>query len=380
MFDQKDLRRDQWMLTGKFKKKGYDWWWHSFTAIDKETKEEVPFFVEFYTINPGLDQGEPILGQDPKNQGKRPTYLMIKCGCWGKNKIQLHRFYSFKDVTYSYEKHFGFQLKTKDALINEHTLKGHVIVTQEEANNPGFMCDAGEMSFDLHLEKKITFNVGYGANGLFRFLKAFEMYWHAEGIKTLVSGKIVLNGREYEVIPEASFGYADKNWGCDFTTPWVWLASSDIVSRKTGKRLENSAFDIGGGRPKAFHIALNRKLLGVFNVEGNQGYEFNFAKFWMGVKTKFSVDTDAEKVTWHIVQRNHHYQMETDVTCLKKDMLLVQYENPLGEKKFKTLYNGGNGKGEVRLFSRKGKKLIPMDTYQVGHVGCEYGEYGDWEK
>lgn len=28
------------MLDGKFAKKGYDWWWHSFTGIDHETNEK----------------------------------------------------------------------------------------------------------------------------------------------------------------------------------------------------------------------------------------------------------------------------------------------------------------------------------------------------
>ena len=27
------------MLTGKYRQKGYDWWWHSLTAINEETGE-----------------------------------------------------------------------------------------------------------------------------------------------------------------------------------------------------------------------------------------------------------------------------------------------------------------------------------------------------
>ncbi len=58
-----------------------------------ETKEEIPNFVELFTINPGLGGKAPILGQDPVNRGNRPSYLMLKAGCWGKQKVQLHRFY-----------------------------------------------------------------------------------------------------------------------------------------------------------------------------------------------------------------------------------------------------------------------------------------------
>ena len=88
------------------------------------------------------------------------------------------------------------------------------------------------------------------------------MYWHAEGMKTVYSGNIICNGRRYIVTPEKSFGYADKNWGRDFTSPWVWLSSCCLVSRLTGKRLDNSVFDIGGGRPKIYFVPLDRRLLG----------------------------------------------------------------------------------------------------------------------
>jgi hypothetical protein len=48
MFNKKDAKRQQCMLTGKFRKQGYDWWWHSFTAVNRKTKEEKAFFAEFF--------------------------------------------------------------------------------------------------------------------------------------------------------------------------------------------------------------------------------------------------------------------------------------------------------------------------------------------
>ena len=81
------------------------------------------------------------------------------------------------------------------------------------------------------------------------------MYWHAQGVKTQNSGVVTLDGEEYVVYPEKSHGYADKNWGKDFTSPWVWLSSNNMVSKITGKKLENSVFDIGGGCPKVGPIA-----------------------------------------------------------------------------------------------------------------------------
>ena len=52
MFDRNDQKRDAFMLKRGFSKKGYDWWWHSFTAIDSKTGEEKQFFIEFFVINP----------------------------------------------------------------------------------------------------------------------------------------------------------------------------------------------------------------------------------------------------------------------------------------------------------------------------------------
>ena len=45
MFNKSDIKRNEFQLYGKQAKKGYDWWWHSFTAINKKTREEKPFLL-----------------------------------------------------------------------------------------------------------------------------------------------------------------------------------------------------------------------------------------------------------------------------------------------------------------------------------------------
>ena len=64
------------MLDGSFARKGYDWWWHSFTGIDSKTGEEKQFFIEFFLCNPALGGREPVLGQLPENQ-KKDVALLI---------------------------------------------------------------------------------------------------------------------------------------------------------------------------------------------------------------------------------------------------------------------------------------------------------------
>ncbi len=377
MFNRHDITRDAYMLHGPLAFHGYDWWWHSFTAQDADTGEEKPFFIEFFVCNPKLSQDEPVLGQLPANReaGKRPSYLMVKAGTWGRDHCQLHRFFAWKDVRLRGDA--PYRIEAADCLACETELRGSITVAPEEAAaHPEWMCDAGEMSWDLTVDKQIAFNVGYGAGRPLREAEAFAMYWHAEGMKSAFGGTVVFNGKRYTVIPEKRYGYADKNWGRDFTSPWVWLSSDCLVSRRTGKQLVNSVFDIGGGRPKIYFVPLDRRLLGVFWYEGKE-YDFNFSKLHLKVKTEFSFEEQEHLVRWCVRQQNIHAVMETEVFCRKEDMLLINYEAPDGSKRHNRLWNGGNGWGTVKLYNRKDGRLEPVDEVEATHVGCEYGEYDD---
>lgn len=374
-FEKLDAKRNQFMLTGSFKRKGYDWWWHSFTAVSESTGEERPFFIEFFAVNPARGADKPVFGQlkENKDKGIRPSYVMVKAGSWGDNKAQLHRYFAWNEVNINTKT--PYSLEAGDCYSSDTALKGSVNITKEEADShPEYMCDAGEMSWDLKLDKKVAFNVGYGASGLFRAIKAFEMYWHAQGMKTLYDGYVIYNGEKYIVKPENSYGYADKNWGRGFTSPWVWLSSNNCVSRITGKKLNDTVFDIGGGRPKIYFLPLDRKLLGAIWHEG-KGYEFNFSKFWTGSTTEFECHETEDEIVWHVKQGNRKAVMITDITCKKKDMLWVNYEAPDGSKRHNRLWNGGNGVGRIQLFEKKGRELKLIDDIDVRNIGCEYGEY-----
>ncbi|MCQ2053264.1 MAG: hypothetical protein MJZ03_04955 [archaeon] len=371
MTNKFDNKRNQCMLTGKFAKQGYDWWWHSMTAINEETGEEKPFFIEYYVCNPELAQDTPIFGQLPKNKesGIKPSYLMVKVGTWGEDGVQVHRFFPWKDVDIHFKT--PFSVKADDCFCSETEMKGSACVSKEESEaHPEYLCEYGDFEWSIKINPKIAFNVGYGAGGFFRALKAFQMFWHAEGMKCLYDGYIKFNGTKYSVIPSKCWGYEDKNWGSDFTTPWVWLSSCDLVSRVTGKRLENSAFDIGGGKPKIGPIALDRKLLGAIFYEG-KNYEFNFSKPWTRSKTKFNCYETDTQVIWHVEQKASGASLVTDITCEKKDMIFIKYEAPDGQMRHRRLWNGGNGVGILKLYD--GNDLI--DEIEAKHVGCEYGEY-----
>ncbi|MBR4894951.1 MAG: hypothetical protein IKZ41_00870, partial [Clostridia bacterium] len=208
MFQHHDITRDACMLRGPLRHRGYDWWWHSFTAQDAETGEDRPFFIEFFLCNPALGGDEPILGQLPANReaGRLPSYLMVKAGAWGKDPRQLHRFFGWNRVKVRMDAPYA--VEADDCTASETRLTGHISITPEEAAaHPEWMCDAGEMAWDLIVDKQIAFNVGYGASKPLRDAEAFAMYWHAEGMKSAYAGTVTFGGRTYTVTPEKSFGY-----------------------------------------------------------------------------------------------------------------------------------------------------------------------------
>ena len=376
MFNTHDISRNACQLFGEQSRCGYDWWWHSFTGRHETTGEEKPFFIEFFLCNPESGAENPVFGQLPENKEKgiKPSYLMVKAGAWGKDAAQLHRFFGWKEIKVDYG--VPFRVKGDDCYLTEDKTKGSVSISEEDAKaHPEWMCQSGSMSWKLKIDKKVAFNVGYGASEPMRDLQAFEMFWHAEGMKTEYEGEVIWNGEKYIVTPETSYGYADKNWGKDFTSPWVWISSCNLTSELTGKKLENSVFDIGGGRPKVGLIALERKLLSAFWYEGTP-YEFNFSKVWTHTKTKFDCHETDSQIIWHVEQENRHDRMVTDLTCEKADMLLVNYESPNGEKKHNRLWNGGNGRGTVELYHEG--ELV--DRIRVENAGCEYGEYDETEE
>ena len=375
MFNIHDEKRDAFMLNKSFGKKGYDWWWHSFTALDAATGEEKTFFIEFFVINPKYGKKYPVFGQTQGGGSKneKPSYVMIKAGCWGSEHVQLHRFYGIKKVII--RPGTPFIIKAGNCFLSENETCGIVKVSKGgAARHPEWMSDAGEMEWKIKIEKQISYNVGYGAGKIMRELQAFDMYWHAEGMKTKYSGSIKFNGREYNVIPDKCFGYADKNWGRDFTSPWLWLSSNNLYSRVKKQKLENSVFDVGGGRPRVFGVALDGKLLGGLFYEGRE-YDYNFSKPWTLARQRFSCNETMNKVIWKVWLENKKSLLQINVVCPKEEMLFVNYVAPDGTKKHNRLWNGGTGKAILKLYEKKREGLELVDVIEARNVGCEYGEY-----
>ncbi len=368
--------RNGYMLEGRLARRGYDWWWHSLVAINERTGEKEPFFIEYYVVNPALGGAAPVPGQLPANkaQGVKPAYAMIKAGHWAKNgaSLQLHNFYGIDDFSASRR---TMDVRIGDCRASDTELKGAVSLTVQEAGaHPEYMSDAGSMSWDLKAEKVLPYSVGYGTSALFRRLKAFQMYWHAAGMQTRYSGTIVLNGEAYRVDPESSCGYQDKNWGSDYTSPWVWLNCNNFVDAASGEPLSLTSLDVGGAGPVVLGHALPRRLLIAFYLNGKL-HEWNFSKFWKGSKQTFACPEFPDRVEWNIEAWDRKEKIEIHFSCPRDTMIKVNYENPDGEKRHNRLWNGGYAAGSLKLFERDGKSWKQAGEYKGSLGGCEYGEY-----
>jgi hypothetical protein len=366
--------RNGYMLEGRLARRGYDWWWHSLVAVDRETGQAQPFFIAYFVINPALGGRTPVFGQLPENRarGLRPSYAMLKAGAWAPgNAVQIHNFYGIADFAVDAR---PWRVRIGPHELSRTRLRGAVRVTPEEAAaHPEYMSDAGELSWDLTAEKVLSYSVGYGASPLFRWLNAFEMYWHVAGMLTRYTGEIRWNGRLFDVRPETSAGYQDKNWGQDYTRLWVWLNCNRLVRRATGEPLPSTSLVVGGAEPVLWGLPLPRRLLVAVHHDGRL-YEVNFSKLWTLPRQRMDCGPSEGAVRWRVEAWNRRVRIKIDFSCDRSHMQLFRYENPKGQRLHRRLWNGGWAHGTVELYDRGrgGERLIDVLDGTLG--GCEYGE------
>jgi hypothetical protein len=371
---RKLIRKNKAMLSAGQKKNGYMYWWHSFTGEHAVTGEKKSFFIGFFILNPARSPDIPVFGQlySQKTKEHMPSYIMIKAGVWGENAKQIHQFFPSSELKYT-KKTLG--LNVGSIHLTETELSGSVQMSKNDAKlQPEYMSDSGSMSWNLTMKKECPYDVGFCTSTAFSSLNIFDMYWHVQGIKTAYTGTVTLDEDTYKIRPDTSFGYADKNWGKNFTSPRLWLSSNNLVSEISGKTLKDTCFDIGGVGPKFLGLSLNRKLLACFYYEGIK-YDFNFTKHIKKSKVTFEIRENDEVVHWLVSCTSKKYLLDVDIYCKKSEMLWINYEAPSGEKFHNHLWNGGTGYGELKFFMRKGKELEQVESALIQNCGCEYGVY-----
>ena len=365
--------KNEFKLKGRLAQKGYDLWRHTFTGTNKETGEEKQFFIEFFACNPFYSQHIPVLGQHilNKKNGILPSYLMVKAGWWGENATQIHKFYAWKNTTISTDS--DFSINTGDCFCSDKKLSGEIKLSKNDSNiNPQYMCDYGNISWDLILNKQAP---KYKDNFLYKAFdkfNSFDTQWYLSGLKTLYTGSIFVNDEKYIVDPYSCNGYSDKNWGRHFPNPWIWLTSNNLTSKSTGKALKNSAFSVLGASPTVCGIPAKNKIFSNIIYE-KKNHEFNYLKTLCHSKSNFIVSENENEMFWTIKQKNSKFILEAKIRCLKKDMLKLNYESPDGLKLHNNLWSGGNGCGIIYLWKKKLFEKELIDKIIANNVRCQYG-------
>lgn len=351
LFNKKNQRKNEYKLRGELSKKGFDRWWHSFTAKNAITGEERTFFLEFYLCNPDV-------ADDASVSGKSASYLSVKVVCLGEEATQIGTFYSMKEVLINGKA--PFSITTQECFLSETRSFGKISVSKEECQkHPEVYSDAGKVEWNLDIDKKIAYNLGYQTSCLGCCQSKEKNFWHGEGIKTFYSGTICVNGEKFIVSPASSYGYADKEWGSEFEESSLWINASHLVSRKIGE-LNNSAVLVYIGQAGAF---------GGICYEGKE-FEFNPYKCAKNTKTKYQCAKTDDEMQFKVVQQSKRFMMKVQLRC-KKDKMLTNME--VCTKNDYSL--GGNAKGLIRLYKKEKGTWNLVDVIEIYHAGCAYKNY-----
>ncbi len=354
-------------------------WFHSFSAMQPDTGERRVFFIEYLIMNPSLGRNKPILGQLPRNRkiGRRPSYLLMKAGAFagdgGSAAVQLQKYYPLTDLKVAFN---PFVLQFGENFYSEQYIFGSVDISSNEAKHKSRMSGEGCMEWNLKVHKSISCHTGRLAGPSYSAAGTLETFWHAEGIKAQFHGTVTLNGVNYEVTPQDSYGYADKHWGSSYPSPWLQLASCRMTSERTGRELKHSALAADGCCPRFLWFRLKRKLLLQLTYEG-EDFEFNFSP--LSKYCKWQVKKTDDRYIWQIIAHNKDAVIKLTLYNFSEEMSALHYEDPVGQR-VSALYAGGNGHGKVLLYRKTKEGLASLtddlqliDTLSLENAFCAYG-------
>ncbi len=377
---------ERYMLKGSLKKNGFDWWRVVTSAVSHTTGEECIFFIEFYVVNPALSPQDCVLGF--KNRFARtesdlhsalagteaahkieaetyvlPSFAMVKAGIYGEDGKQINAYYptgSIETDKQSTVIKLSSANKEPCALTTDSCYGSVSVNATDLESQPELLSQSGSMSWNLHYTKQFSFSPNY---------KSKTFHWSSYGARTTFEGHIVFDGEEFDVIPEKSYGYIDKNWGKEFPSPFFHLNSSSFTSIINGKTLKSSTFVAQGVFNKRLSVLTSIEGLNIeFNASKRKKYFLNYDCSEMPVE-----DDVPPKLHWSISVNNKRYVVDIDVFCHTTSMFLRDYELPFGNRKVMRILGGGTGEGELRIYKQIHKNLELIEHVRMANVICEYG-------
>ncbi len=375
------IKKNGYKLKGSLRKNGFDCWRYFFTGKNVTTGKEDCFFIELLIENPSISPNEFILTQKSRPKFKTedlqaaltgntkirsmnaeetvvPSFVAVRAGIYGEKRKQINRFYNFSELTID-KKHFNMQIN--DIVFSDDTLNGSLSLTKSESvKYPEYMSQSGSIQWNLHYERVSDFP---------EIISKDDTSWLPGGIKTVFTGRIVIDDEEYSVTPKLCYGYSDKNWGKHFPIPFYHLASDKMTSIFSGKLMENSCFVVQG--------SYESKLFVLCKFEDEV---FNFSP--SGKFNKYSIiyncapvpgEEADEQLHWTISLTHKKYVCDIDIFCSAQMMLVRDYEIPEGNHKVQKVLSGSHGIGEIRLYKKFRKNLELIQHAKIENCISEFG-------
>lgn len=377
---KKAIKGNGLKLKGSLRKSGYDRWRYFFNGINSASGEERLFYIELMAENPAISYERTILPQaeegakidaadlqaalagridaKPAQVGKLlPSYACVRAGVFGSRPKQLNKFFPNSEFVVAKR---GFDVKAGGCAFTDNELYGVLAVTEVEARSfTEWGTSAGRMEWNIKYERDFDAPEVFSKDG---------KHWLAGGLTARFSGMVTLDGQEYAVSPDHSFGYIDKSWGGSMPTPFLHISSGRLTSIFTGKVMKDSGFALQGDYDGRL-VAL-AKFENEFVGFGAQQKIKKYAAQWSCVRSP-SNDGN-EELHWSASVNCKKYIMDVDVFCPAQEMLVKDYWLPDGTL-LKVLC-GGSGSGEIRLYKQIKKSLELIQHAKILGASCEYGE------
>ena len=377
---KKALKNNGFKLKGSLKKCGFDRWRYFFNGINAASGEERLFFIELMAENPGISYEHTILPENqddkkldagslqdalagnidvkaPARQKIIPSYACVRAGVFGNKPKQLNRFFANSEMNWE-KRTFG--VKASGCAFSDNELYGVITVTEVEARSfTEWGTSNGRMEWNLKYERDFDAPENFTKDA---------RHWLCGGLTARFSGMVTLDGQEYAVSPDHSFGYVEKSWGASLPVPFMQVSSSRLTSIFTGKVMKDSGFALGGdydGR-----LVAMAKFEDDFYGFGPQQKITKYTAQWSCVRSP--LNDGKEELHWSASINCKKYILDVDVFCPAAEMLVKDYWLPDGTL-LKVLC-GGSGSGEIRLYKQIKKSLELIQHAKILGASCEYGE------
>ncbi len=377
---KKAIKNNGYKLKGSLKKNGFDRWRYFFNGVNTASGEERLFFIELMSENPGVSYERTLLPQKEKEESIKaedlqaalsgnieikaseqekiiPSFACVRAGVFGSRPKQLSRY--FPNSEFDIQKR-GFGIKAGGCAFSDNELYGVVAVTEIEARSfTEWGTAAGRMEWNLKYERDFDAPETSSKKG---------ERWLAGGLTARFSGMVSLDGQEYAVSPDHSFGYVDKSWGSGLPIPFCHLSSSRLTSIFTGKVMKNSGFALEGD--------YDGRLVALAKFEGESfgfGPQQKIKKYtsqWSCVRSP--ANDGNEELHWSASVNCKKYILDVDVFCLAREMQVQDCLMPDGS--LLKVLRGGSGSGEIRLYKQIKKSLELIQHAKILGAACEYGE------